>query len=142
MKKINCKDLKVRTKKYKKYYYCNRKKEEVDLKDCYNCNNKEYKKAKPIKKVSKKRKTVSEETYDIVFKRCNGRCQICGTTENLSYHHVLFRSERPDLIDDPRNGIMLCNEFANDCHKGKAHKNKKYWQPKLIELAATGLDKI
>ena len=60
-------------------------------------------------------------------------CAICGTTQCLEYHHVYYRSERPDLIDDPNNGIMLCGEFANNCHKGVAHKNKKYWQPILLD---------
>ena len=111
-------------------------KKEITFENCKNCEFREYKVKihKPMNKINKKRKTVSQETYEEVFHRCNGRCAICGTTQNLSYHHIKYRSERPDLIDDPDNGIMLCDEFANNCHKGKVHKNKKYWQPILLEM--------
>ena len=135
---MSCKELKVRSKKYRKYYYCNRKKCEIDVNECSKCEYKQYKKVKSIKRVSKKRKTVSEKTYEIVFKRCGGKCAICGTTQYLEYHHIEFRSEAPDLIDVPSNGIMLCGEFANNCHKGKAHKNKNYWKPILKEKATRG----
>ena len=137
-----CLYLKYRKKKGLTYCYCTQKRAEIDYKCCPSCSYKEYKKVakmtvkKPIKKVSKKRVTVSKETYNIVLERCNGRCAICGTTQCLEYHHIYYRSERPDLIDDPDNGIMLCGEFANNCHKGKAHKNKKHWQPILLEIIA------
>ncbi len=149
-----CLYLKYRKKKGLTYCYCTQKRAEIDYKCCGSCLYKEYKKVakntlkmsnkaystlkakKPINKVSKKRVTVSKETYNIVLERCNGRCAICGTTQYLEYHHIYFRSERPDLIDDPNNGIMLCGEFANNCHKGKAHKNKKHWQPILLEIVA------
>jgi 5-methylcytosine-specific restriction endonuclease McrA len=84
-------------------------------------------------KEKKKRATVSQETYDKVFKICKGKCAICGTTTDIHYHHILYRSERKDLIDEPSNGIMLCEDFANKCHR-KVHANKKLWQPKLLKL--------
>lgn len=132
----SCVYFKRRTKKGIFYGYCTKQRSEVPLNvsECYVCENKEYKKYKPIKKVSKKRVTVSKKTYNEVYERCDGRCAICGTNQNLEYHHIYFRSERPDLIDEPDNGIMLCGEFANNCHKGKAHKNKKYWQPILLNM--------
>ena len=147
-----CIYIKKRVKKGQTYCYCAFNKAVIDFNDCKGCLSKEYKnvaknslktpnktystlKAKtPIKKVSKKRITVSKKTYNEVYERCNGVCAICGTSQYLEYHHIYFRSERPDLIDDPNNGIMLCGEFANNCHKGKAHKNKKYWQPILLKM--------
>ena len=134
---INCR---VRRKKGQIYFFCIKKKAEIDRKECFGCNCREIKKTskmtvkKRIKPISKKRVTVSKKTYNEVFNRCNGKCAICGTSQYLEYHHVFFRSERPDLIDNPDNGLMLCGEFANNCHKGKAHKNKKYWQPILLKM--------
>ncbi len=139
-----CLYLRQRTKKGIKYLYCTKQRLKVCLNECRECIHKEYKKIKPIKKVSNKKIVVSKETYDKVFERDKGQCRICGlkdgefikekeTYVKLEYHHIYFRSERKDLIDDPNNGIMLCGEFANNCHKGKAHKNKKYWQPILLE---------
>ena len=135
-----CLHFRMRRKKGQRYYYCTNKRSVIDFECCKGCLSKEYKKVSkmanktPIKKVSKKRVTVSRKTYEEVYERCNGRCAICGTTQCLEYHHIYYRSERPDLIDDPDNGIMLCGEFANNCHKGKAHKNKKHWQPILLNM--------
>jgi hypothetical protein len=147
-----CINLRFRKKQSKTYCYCTKKRAVIESFDCKGCLNKGYKKTSkntlktqnktysklktktPIKKVSKKRITVSKKTYNKVYKRCNGVCAICGTFQYLEYHHIYYRSERPDLIDDPNNGIMLCGEFANNCHKGKAHKNKKYWQPILLDM--------
>jgi len=147
-----CLYIKKRVKKGQVYCYCALRQTVINFSDCSGCLTKEYKKSTksnlktpiktysplkaktPIKKVSKKRVTVSKKTYEQVYERCNGLCAICGTSQYLEYHHIFFRSERPDLIDDPNNGIMLCGEFANNCHKGKAHKNKRYWQPILLNI--------
>ena len=139
-----CINLRFRKKQGKAYCYCTKKRAIIELSSCLGCVNKEYKKvAKMVKRtrikpISKKRVVVSKKTYNEVYERCNGRCAICGTTQCLEYHHVRYRSERPDLIDDPNNGIMLCGEFANNCHKGVAHKNKKYWQPILLKAIEKG----
>ena len=135
-----CISFKSRQKKGQIYFYCTKKRAVIDFNECKGCLSKEYKKVAKmtsktrIKPVSKKRVSVSKKTYKEVYERCNGICAICGTNQNLEYHHIYYRSERKDLIDDPDNGIMLCGEFANNCHKGKAHKNKKYWQPILLKL--------
>lgn len=135
-----CLYLRIRTKQGKPYMFCVKYRKMVKN-DCYNgCDDLEFKvpkklvAKKPMKKVSKKRKSVSNETYEIVYERCQGKCALCGATRNLELHHILFRSERPDLIDDPDNCILLCGEFANNCHKGKAHAKKKFWQPILKNI--------
>lgn len=78
----------------------------------------------------KERARVTPETYDKVFNTCKGRCQLCGSTQMLEEHHIRYRSERKDLINDYTNLILLCAE----CHR-KVHTNKKYWQPILLEKA-------
>ena len=80
--------------------------------------------------VKKKRKIkVSKSTYDEVLEACKGKCGLCRTSDNLQLHHIYYRSEDKNKIDDPNNCIMLCHkEFSkNKCHK-KVHDNKKYWQ--------------
>lgn len=118
--------------------YCAKKGSYIEFKECNNCSNKEYKKVKngskplkktPIKKVSKKRVFVSKNTYNQVFEECNERCVFCGTTYSLHYHHIYYRSERKDLIDEPSNGIMLCEE-----HHRLVHSNKRKYQPILLEI--------
>ena len=88
-------------------------------------------------KIAKKgrKKFVSKITYEKVYNACKGKCGICGAKDILELHHIFFRSESPDRIDDPMNCIMLCHkDFSkNKCH-AKAHQNKKYWQPILKEI--------
>ena len=83
---------------------------------------------------NRKRKAVSKDTYQKVFEACKGKCGLCGAKDILELHHIFFRSEAPDRIDDPTNCIMLCHkDFSkNKCH-AKVHSNKKYWQPILLE---------
>lgn len=143
-----CKHLKKRKNKP----YCNLLKKEITLSLCQECVNKEYHfpvKGKMVKsnnhqitntnknkkkKVSHKKKkiTVSKETYEAVIKRDNYSCRLIGESPCkgwLELHHILYRSQRKDLINDVNNCIMLCV-----AHHKLVHKNKKYWQPKLIEL--------
>ena len=101
--------------------------------ECKNCSNFILVRNKGIKKVSKKKKCVSKETYQKVYDRDNGRCRLCGNNK-IQLHHIVYRSEDKSLIDVPDNCIMLCVE----CHK-KVHKNKHYWKPKLQEMIENGI---
>ena len=56
-----------------------------------------------------------------VCERDGWRCQLCGATEGLTAHHVIYRSQCRFLRWDLANGICLC---ALRCH-GKAHGRVK-----------------
>ena len=133
---------------------CTKLKKEITWSDCKNCKYKDYKEItsankckqllkattplkakKPMKKVSKKRITVSKETYEIVYNESKGRCALCNNIDNLQLHHILYRSERKDLIDEPSNCVMLCHQdfSKNKCH-GVVHKNKKKYKPLLLAI--------
>lgn len=126
-----CLYLRIRHKKGIMYRICLKEgsKEQINAEKCHMCPYKEYKKQKTIKKVSKKKVKVSHETYMQVYNRDNGICQMCGTNQNLHLHHILYRSQRRDLINEPTNCIMLCSE----CHE-LVHSNKKKYQPMLLEM--------
>lgn len=134
-----CVNCKIRTKKGIKYFFCVRRKAEIERKECEGCLYKEYKKASKmavkmrIKPISKKRVFVSTDTYYQVFEECDGRCMLCYTKNNLHYHHIYYRSERKDLIDEPSNGIMLCEK----CHR-LVHSNKRKYQPILLGIKKEG----
>lgn len=127
----HCKHLKRRKNKP----YCNMLKKEITLSQCQQCVNKEYRipvKGKIVKKKvhhTKKRITVSKEVYNAVIQRDNYSCRLCGSTNWLALHHIKYRSERKDLINNIDNCIMLCE----NCHR-TVHSNKKKWQPILIEM--------
>lgn len=126
-----CLYLRRRTKKGTMYLFCAKEgcKGQTNAEKCHICPFKEYKKTKPIKKVSKKKIKVSHETYMKVYNRDNGVCQMCGTRENIHCHHIKYRSERKDLIDEPNNLILLCAT-----HHRLVHSNKRLYQPMLLEM--------
>lgn len=123
-----CKNLLKRQRKYKPYFYCKALRNEIILPCDKNCSELNLVRNKPIKKVSKNRITVTEETYNKVMKR-DKCCQLCGTTLNLVEHHIVYRSEDRKLINEPTNLIVLCTK----CH-ALVHSNKHYWQPILKEM--------
>lgn len=130
-----CLYLRIRSHKGIKYRICLKEgsKEQINAEKCYMCPYKEYKTSKKAtksgKKATKKRQKVSHETYMKVYERDNGICQMCGSNQNLNLHHILYRSQRRDLIDEPTNCIMLCS----DCHR-LVHSNKRKYQPMLLEM--------
>lgn len=124
-------------RKRKNKPYCKLLNKEITLSCCQECVNKEYKNAQNSKNIvqkkkkhhTKKRITVSKDTYNYVIERDKYCCRLCGSTNWLALHHIKYRSERRDLINDVNNCIMLCEE----CHR-KVHSNKKKWQPILLEI--------
>lgn len=80
----------------------------------------------------------------------DGRCRACGYRgpadgSHLSAHHLIFKSHcQEQYIDDPRNGLTLCNEWGNGCHQ-KLHQAKmrieRRWLPKEVQecMAEQGL---
>ncbi len=128
---MNCKHFKRRSKNYKYYFYCTKLKKEIQ--DCKDCDLKEYKEIKPIKvnkpikKVSKRRVTVTKQVYECVYTRDEGKCVLCGLKRQLQLHHINGRSKV--LTNDVNNCVILCM----DCHHNVVHKNNKYWRPKLNE---------
>lgn len=127
-----CQNLRIRQKNYKRIFYCLEKRQQIILESCKSCSKRNLVRNKPIKKVSKKRIFVTDETYNKVFERDNGCCRICGN-HNIELHHIKYKSERIDLINDINNCIMLCNK-----HHKKVHSNKKLYQKQLIEQVNSG----
>lgn len=124
-----CKDLLIRHKQSKIVFYCRYDKRYIiSLLACENCLNKNFKKNKPIKKVSNKRITVTEETYNKVIQRDNYRCRLCGSRENLQLHHIDGRGK--NLTNNIDNCIMLCM----NCHLYVVHKNLKKYRPILRKM--------
>lgn len=89
-----CKQLRIRQKQYNKYFYCCESKTITYIDNCKKCLKFEPRVNKPIKKVSNKRITVTEETYNKVMQRDKGRCRLCGTSLNLHLHHIMREGKR------------------------------------------------
>ena len=77
---------------------------------------------------NKRKKDISKNTREQVKEQFKGKCALCGG-RGIQQHHIEYRSENKDKIDDVDNLILLCVE----CH-AKVHSNKKKWQPILKEI--------
>lgn len=124
-----CKYLTIRSKNYEKYFYCRLNKKIINYTaECIKCVKSEPRKNKGINKVSKKRITVTKETYDKVIERDDYKCRLCGATQNLQLHHIYGRGKK--LTNDINSCIMLCRH----CHLEIVHKNQKKYRSILKEL--------
>lgn len=121
----------IRKRKNRVYFWCKDKRNEIILDECKNCLKRNLKRNKGIKRVSQHRKTVSNDTYNKVLERDKNTCRLLDSTCEgwLELHHIIYRSENRDLIDEPSNCIMLCKK-----HHLQVHSNKHYWQEKLKSL--------
>ena len=117
---MNCKNLKFRTKKEKKYIYCNLLKKEITFSNCRNCINKEYKEikfAKTNKKITKIKGTKHKLTKATeiplkvkkeVWERDKHRCIYCHCEVPLSCanSHYIKRSQLG--LGIPENIVCAC----------------------------------
>lgn len=110
---------------------CKIKKTSIYITECQKCLKKEFRKPQGIKKVSSKRITVTKETYNKVFERDKGKCRLANNQceGKIELHHVRYRSERKDLINEPNNCVFLCT-----FHHQLVHSNKKKYQPILLKM--------
>lgn len=104
-------NLRVRSKNYKKYYYCIIKKKEINLNDCFKCYNKEYKDYKPIKKVSSKRVKLERERYSIITSDFS-KCFVCGSNRgHIDINEVFEGSNRNNSMK-----YGMCVPLCRKCH--------------------------
>ena len=115
---MNCKDLRVRCKNYKKYLYCKINRSEVTYEDCKECENKNYKSLdvhkKPIKnsyinKLERNRFSIITDDLD--------HCIECSSMFSIELHEVFFGKNRQSSM---KYGCVI--PLCRDCHK-KIHLN-------------------
>ena len=75
-----------------------------------------------------KPKDISKTNREEIKRLFKGKCGLCGKP-GVHTHHIIYRSEDRNKIDDIDNMFLLCLE----CHE-KVHSNKKYWQPRLQNM--------
>jgi len=132
---MNCKYLKVRSKNYKKFFYCSLNKCEVDANCCYCCKSKEYKEQKQLKRTPLKKTTtkkskmakaceISATTKRIVWERDNHRCIFCGIAVSISCACCHFIPRSQGGLGIEQNIFTACP----DCHREQDNgmNSKKY----------------
>ena len=107
---MNCKHLKIRSKNYNKYVYCNNLKKEISFNDCKGCSNKEYKVTKPIKKRSNKLARAEKNRFSIIVSNLDN-CVICGKFA-VNKHEIFFGTGQRQISMKYGLVIPLCYQ----CH--------------------------
>lgn len=54
--------------------------------------------------------------WSLSIKKRDKCCKICGSTENLIAHHILYKNQHPELSLDLYNGVALCSQCHYDYH--------------------------
>lgn len=115
-----CINQKVRSKKYKKYFYCTLQKKEISFDKCKECSNKEYRKAKPIKVSEVKIKKKSAKLAKLEKQRDkgiikSGTCDYCQREfKHLDSHEIYGGSNRKRSI---LNGFV--KKLCRECHSNE-----------------------
>ncbi len=108
---MNCKHLKIRSKNYKKYIYCDYLEEKIKFSNCYNCKYKEFKEYKPMKKKSSSLQKLEKERYSIIYKDFS-KCCVCGSVNNISINEVFEGSYRKKSMI-----YGMTNPLCFNCHR-------------------------
>lgn len=131
-----CINLKIRSKKGAKYFFCARRKDTVERKECFSCLNREFKqvakmtvktKIKPISKTNKitKATSITKKVKMEVWERDNHRCIFCQKEVSWNYanSHYIKRSQLGMGI--PENIMTNCQECHNLFEESTYRENMK-----------------
>lgn len=106
-----CKHIVKRSYKNQTYFYCRSLRKEITLEECKQCQNKEFKNYKPIKKKSNKLSKIERERDKDLVKK--GICEYCGRYSwRLDPHEVYGGSNR---IRSIKNNFV--KKLCRDCHE-------------------------
>lgn len=129
---MNCKNLRIRSKNYKKYFYCVANKCVVDATTCYCCKMKEYKTTTPIKRTAIEKKThkvskmakacdISQKVKNEVWERDNHQCIFCNTEVPVSCANAHCVSRAHGGLGIVQNIVTACpkchHELDNGLHR-------------------------
>ena len=118
---MNCVNLRVRSKKYQKYFYCTELKKEVSCEECRNCECKEYKKAKAIKgkKHEQTKKTdISVAVKQSVWLRDGQKCIFCGRLVPVSCANAHFIPRSAGGLGIEKNIVTACPSCHHEQDNG------------------------
>ena len=113
---MSCINFRVKTRKYKKYFYCNELKQEITFENCKHCDFKQYKKIQKIK--GKKHKRTKETDISItvkmiVWNRDQHKCIFCGKLLPWNYANAHFIPRSAGGLGIEENIFTACD----NCHR-------------------------
>ncbi len=108
---MKCKSLKIRSKKYKSYYYCSILKREIKIDECYNCTHKEYKIYNPLKKRTYMQSKKEKDRFSIIYQDLT-KCCVCGSKIGIELNEIFEGAYRQTSI---KYGMVA--PMCETCHK-------------------------
>jgi hypothetical protein len=114
---MNCKYLKLRSKKYNKYWYCSKYKKEVSA-YCKECKEIEYKEYKPIKLRSNKLNKREKQRFSIIYQDMT-KCAVCGS-KPVEINEVFEGAYRQASIK-----YGMCMPMCHNCHQ-RFHNDREF----------------
>lgn len=141
---MNCKNLRIRSKNYKKYFYCVANKCVVDATTCYCCKMKEYKTTTPIKRTAIEKKThkvskmakacdIPKKVKHEVSERDNHKCIFCNLVVPESCSNAHFISRAHGGLGIAENIITACPKCHHELDNGKSRSNYIYYARKYLK---------
>ena len=140
----NCINLRIRSKKGIKYFLCVRRKAEIERKECFCCNTKEFKKVAkmtvktPLRAIAKKQSkrtkatSIPKKVKDEVFKRDKGICVFCGKP-GLPECHYIKRSQ---------NGLGIPKNIFTGCRTCHNKFDESIEREKMLPIAKKHLKEL
>ena len=135
---MNCKNLRIRTKKGVHYKYCILLKK-IITDECYNCINKEYKEFKKLstKNVNKSNKrnskiTKLERNRTSIFTDDLDHCIVCGNNKD-NLHEIIYGKNR---LNSMKYGFVIPLCFNHHVGNRGIHNNREldlYYKRKCQE---------
>ena len=122
---MNCMYFRIRSKKYQRYFYCEKEDRVIEFKDCINCHDKCFKPVKDLKKKSNKLKKLEDKRFSIITDNLK-ICYICQKKKKRDLHEVFGGSNRQKSMEW---GLVL--PICGDCHeewKFNKELRRKYQQ--------------
>ena len=107
---MNCMYFKIRSKKYQRYFYCEKKDKIIEFKDCRNCKYKCFKPVKELKKKSSKLKKLESKRYSIITDNLK-ICYICEKNKKRDLHEIFGGSNRQKSMEW---GLVI--PICGECH--------------------------
>ena len=117
---MNCKNMKIKTKKGKKYLFCRTKNCEISFYDCNGCEYKEYKMHNNCKNNVDKKKKCTVFTNDLT------KCIMCGKLKD-NLHEIFMGKNRQNSM---KYGyvIPVCIKHHQICHRNA--QIQEFWHKK------------
>lgn len=108
---MNCINLRTRTKKYRKYFFCKKRNKQITLLECKNCLEFNFKRNKPIKKKSSKQRKIENNRYSILTNDLE-HCYICIKAKKQDFHEIFGGSNRRKSMEW---GLVI--PICRECHR-------------------------